>query len=399
MDVPDDYYSVTLDVRDGLVYAMLGKTLYALSAEDGSLEWSFTDRVGRSTGSSRTTTSFSGPRGGLYAFDRHHSLLSTVVDGTSDFFSSVPGMALSAGVLGTAAFAAYRRFNDDEEAATANAGEAEPEPEYGRLERIAADEFTETNRVRKRTDDGPMVVAERRLTDPDVAETFRFAAERWAEMSDQPSVVPVLDTDDESIELPYYGDGSLADPSRSVEERLDALSDANAVVHDAHGDGLIHGGLTPESVFLDGDDVAVAGWELAAALAEFRERSPYAAPEQVADGETDERTDVYRLGAIAAFVLTGKTPDDGALRMLNPEHRAAVVAGADSDEYESLRSDAVSPELYDVVSTAARCSGFSMRNAPSSGVSPVRTNAAIAPRRYTSVRSSVSPSASCSGAP
>ena len=79
-------------------------------------------------------------------------------------------MALSAGVLGTAAFAAYRRFNDDEEAATANAGEAEPEPEYGRLERIAADEFTETYRARKRTDDGPKVVAERRLTDPDVAE-------------------------------------------------------------------------------------------------------------------------------------------------------------------------------------------------------------------------------------
>ncbi len=41
-DVPDNYYSVTLDVRDGLVYAMLGKTLYVLSAEDGSLEWSFT---------------------------------------------------------------------------------------------------------------------------------------------------------------------------------------------------------------------------------------------------------------------------------------------------------------------------------------------------------------------
>ncbi|WP_231185593.1 PQQ-binding-like beta-propeller repeat protein [Haladaptatus sp. DYF46] len=351
-DVPDNYYSIILEVRDGLVYAMLGKTLYVLSAEDGSLEWSFTG-PGRAVSTIVTHDDvFFGTRGGLYAFDRHHSLVSTVVDGTSDFFSSVPGMALSAGVLGTAAFAAYRRFNDDEEAATADAAESDTEPEYGRLDRIAADEFTETYRVRKRSDEGPKIVAARRLTDPDVAEPFRSATERWAEMSDRPGVVPVLETDGESFELPYYGDGSLADPSRSVEERLDALSDANAVVHDAHGDGLIHGGLTPESVLLDGDDVAVADWELAAALAEYRDQSPYAAPEQVADGETDERTDVYRLGAIAAFVLTGKTPADEALDMLNPEYRAAVVAGADSDEYESLRSDAVSSELYDVVSTA-----------------------------------------------
>jgi outer membrane protein assembly factor BamB len=352
-DVPDDdYYSVTLDIRDGLVYAMLGGTLYVLSAEDGSLEWSFTG-PGRPVNTIVTYDGvFFGTGGGLYAFDRRHSLLSTVVDGTSDFFSSVPGMALSAGVLGTAAFVAYRRLNNDEETVATDATEPEPELEYGRLERLWSDEFTETYRVRKRNDDGPAVVAERRLTDPDVAETFQSAAECWADMSDRPGVVPVLETDDDSIELPYYGDGSLADSSRSVEERLDALSDANAVVHDAHGDGLIHGGLTPESILLDGDDVAVADWELAVTLAEFRDPSPYAAPEQVAGGAADERTDVYRLGAIAAFVLTGEAPDDGSVRMLDPEHRAAIVAGADPDEYESLRSNAVSPELYDVISTA-----------------------------------------------
>ncbi|WP_423743861.1 PQQ-binding-like beta-propeller repeat protein (plasmid) [Haladaptatus sp. SPP-AMP-3] len=350
MESTEEYSFTTLNVSDGSVYVSFERTLYVLSTDDGSLQWSFTGENRAINTILADDVLLFGTRGTLYAFDRHHSLLSTAVDGTGEFLTSGPGMALSGILVGTTAFAAYRRWNDDDEAVTADA--TEPTLEYGRLDRLASDALTESYRVRKRTDDGPEVVVERHLTDPQVAGTFRSAAERWAEMSDRPGVVPVLETDGDSVELPYYADGSLADSHRSVEERLDALSNANTVVHDAHSDGVIHGGLTPKSILLDGDDVAVGDWELVAALAEFRDRSPYDAPEQVAGEADDERTDVYRLGAIAAFVLTGEDPDGGSLRMLDPEYRKLLLARADPNEYESLRSDSVSPELYEVISKA-----------------------------------------------
>ncbi len=353
----DGYARTVLDVQGDSFYFMYGSTLYVLSTEDGSLKWS---RTGAGRGSNLVVTDddvLFGTRNELYVFDRHHSLLSTVVDGTTGFLSSGPGFALSGVIVGTAAFAAYRRFNDGDgdSAAVAAESPAEPELEYGRLERLAEDEFTETYRVRKRTDDGPKIVAERQLTNPRVSGTFRSAVERWAELNDRPGVVPVLETDGDSIELPYYEDGSLADSDRPLSERLDALSAAGTVVHDAHTDGLIHGGLTPASIFFDGEDVAVADWELGTALADFcdsSDPSPYDTPEQIAGEEADERTDVYRLGAIAAFILTGKTPAEGSLRALDPGHREVMLAQADPQEAESLRDDSVSEDLFEIIAKA-----------------------------------------------
>ncbi|MCO8242827.1 MULTISPECIES: PQQ-binding-like beta-propeller repeat protein [unclassified Haladaptatus] len=351
-----DYYSTVSEVSDGKVYSMIGQTLYVLSAEDGSLKWSFSAARRGMHMLVTYDNVFFGTYDGLYTFERHHSLLDTAVDGTSEFLTSAPGLGLSGILVGTAAFAAYRRFNDDDDStAAAVESAAEPELEYGRLERLSADEFTETYRVRKRTDDGPKLVAERQLAEPRVAGTFRSAVERWAELNDRPGVVPVLEIDGDSIELPYYEDGSLADSDRPFPERLDALSAASTVVHDAHTDGVIHGGLTPASVFLDGDDAFVADWELGSELVEFRDSadpSPYDAPEQVAGTEADERTDVYRLGAIAAFVLTGKSPDEGSLRALDPEHREVMLAQAGPQEFELLRDDPVSEDLYEIISKA-----------------------------------------------
>ncbi len=345
-----------LDVSDGSVYLVIERTLFVISSEDGSVNWSFTAERPMIHSLVTYDAVFFGTYSELYTFSRQHSLLSTAVDGTSEFLTSAPGLGLSGILVGTAAFAAYRRFNDDDDSAAVTAESTEePKLEYGRLERLSADEFTETYRVRKRTDDGPKIVAERQLTKPRVAGTFRSAVERWAELNDRTGVVPVLETTGDSIELPYYEDGSLADSDRPLPERLDALSAASTVVHDAHTDGLIHGGLTPQSVFLDGDDVFVADWELGSALAEFRDSGDplaYDAPEQVAGNETDERTDVYRLGAIAAFVLTGKNPDEGSLHTLDPTHREVMLARADPREFESLRENPISGDLYEIISRA-----------------------------------------------
>lgn len=244
-------------VRGGVAYVAGDDGLYALSAADGTVEWSFegdADPVSAVVGERRVVF---GTGDALHGFERSRPFLATAVEDATTFLTSGSGLVLSGTLVGTAAFAAYRRLNgedeegDEREVPTTD-DDAAPEPEYGRLERLDAGAFTETYRVRKRTDDGPRVVVRKRLTEPDLTGTFRAAVERWADLGDRPGVVPVLDRGDDWVELPDY-DGTLADWDRSFDERVDALSAANATVHRAHRDGLVHGGLAPGAVLLHDD--------------------------------------------------------------------------------------------------------------------------------------------------
>ncbi|WP_458208222.1 outer membrane protein assembly factor BamB family protein [Haladaptatus sp. NG-SE-30] len=330
-------------VRDGIAYVTADDRLYALSADDGAVEWSFEPDEQTTFTVVGEEHLVLGTQNAIYGFDRQRSFLTAFVDDTTDFLTSGVGLALSGVVVGTGAFVAYRRLNRDEEFAPESEHEPEPELEYGRLERVAGDEITETYRVRKRTDDGPRVVWERRLTDSNLQEAFRESVARWAELSDRRGVVPVLDYGDDWVELPNYEGGSLADCDRPLAERIDALSEASMTIHGVHADGLVHGALTPESILLDDAEVAhVSDWGFDA-LAEHRDPSPYDAPEQTADGAVDERTDVYRLGAIAHFVVTGEAPADAPPHDIDPTLSRAMadalstaLADDPDDRYQSV---------------------------------------------------------------
>ncbi len=339
------------DVRDGIAYVVANRGLFALSAENGERRWLFeTDEPVQAASVSGGKVVLA-TRGGLYGFDHKRSILDTA----TDFLGSGSGLALSGVLLGTGVLAAYRRMNAESEAEQGvesdaeSDAELEPEPKYGRLERLARDELTETYRVRKEGDDAP-VVAERTLTDSNLAEQFREAVERWAELSDRRGVVPVLDFGDDWLELPYYEGWSVADGDRPLAERIDALSNANATIHRAHRDGIVHGGLEPGSILVDADGTGhVADWELASALAEHTEGSLYDAPEQVAGESADERTDVYRLGAIATILVADDVsgeesgtpdslPDPSALPCSQKLADVLATATADDpdDRYESV---------------------------------------------------------------
>ncbi|WP_049969494.1 outer membrane protein assembly factor BamB family protein [Haladaptatus cibarius] len=349
----DDYRLSWGDIVDGTFYVVHGSKLRALSTEDGTVEWSFQPDEEMTTISVSEEAVLLGTMESLYCFDLPQSIPDMLVEETTGFLTSGVGIALSSVLLGSGVFVAYRRMNAepessdgtpkpelDSESQPDSKPEPEPEPEYGRLERIASDEFTETFRVRERSEDGPRVVVKKHLTDSNLIEEFESAVERWADLSDRKGVVPVLDFGDDWAELPDYEGGSLADSERPTGERIKALSDANMTVHRAHGDGLIHGGLRPETILLDGDGRGgVSDWELATAFTDHRDSSPYDAPEQVAGEAADERTDVYRLGAIAYFVLTGDAP--------------AGASPPTADDSPSLQDySSLSPELTDVLSTA-----------------------------------------------
>jgi len=347
------------EVAGNTVYSPAGGHLYALDAADGDRQWRFTaggpDESNETTGTPQYDSGDTSPppdenrpdviwtevteetillgtdAGGIYALERNRPFLAATVDDATDFLSSGTGMAL-AGVLGGAGvLAAYRRLDAGDSGGGAEAGgEPSPKPEFGTLERVRAGAMTEVYRVRERTDDGPRVVAETRLTDPDHASAFLAAVEDWAAMADRPGVVPVLDYGEDPepwVRTPYF-ERSLADADDlSVAERVDAVSAANAAVHRAHGEGVVHGGVDPSTVlFDDPTDAAVSDWELATAL---DRPSPYAAPEEDAR-DPDERTDQYRLGATAYHAVTGEPPALG--EDLTPPSKVDPTLPAELDD-------------------------------------------------------------------
>ncbi len=86
------------------------------------------------------------------------------------------------------------------------------------------------------------------------------------------------------------------------------LSQAAAALDYAHREGIVHGGLNPESILIGEDDtVKIADFGLAATGS-----SPgagiYISPEQAQGLEVDGRSDQFALAVIAHEMLTGEAP-------------------------------------------------------------------------------------------
>ncbi len=119
----------------------------------------------------------------------------------------------------------------------------------------------------------------------------------------------------------------------------EALATTLAAAHQA---GVVHGGMTPGNVLFRASGAPV--------LADFglalRQAFPgdaavgFLAPETITDGTLDERTDLYGLGALLYFALTGRSPareepgetaDELTLRVLSgpapPIDRPGLPAG------------------------------------------------------------------------
>ncbi len=106
-------------------------------------------------------------------------------------------------------------------------------------------------------------------------------------------------------------------PSDAAAEILIRVADA---VGFAHHHGIVHRDLKPEHIWLGAaGDVQVIDWGLAGAVNASLAASgalgtpPWRAPEQLAETPADPRMDVWALGAVLRFALTGQPPDHGTL--------------------------------------------------------------------------------------
>jgi hypothetical protein len=111
-------------------------------------------------------------------------------------------------------------------------------------------------------------------------------------------------------------------PWQAFEALATGLAAGISAIHQA---GVVHGNLTPASVFPAGDGAVVTGFGVSAAVAAQRAAgaspgagSPppdeFLSPEQAAGGEPTPASDVFSLGAVLAYALCGQGPFSGQPR-------------------------------------------------------------------------------------
>jgi len=136
------------------------------------------------------------------------------------------------------------------------------------------------------------------------------------------------------ITMEYYDAPKLSEYLQSREGQVLPEKEVNAImlqllkgVDELHGKGIYHLDLSPDNIFIRKDDdkleikifsfdnAVLKADERKISEAERKENSGFAAPELYGrGGNVGSWTDVYSLGAVYYYLLTGRVPQDAAKR-------------------------------------------------------------------------------------
>ena len=172
-----------------------------------------------------------------------------------------------------------------------------------------------------------MKVLDPRLTqDPAIAESFQREAQLAASLR-HPNIVSIYDIDARLGLLWYTMEwiqgqnvAQLVDRRGrlSVAAAIDIIDDTLSALEYAHARRIVHRDIKPENLLADKETrIHVTDFGLAVALprgrlfggATSRSGTPhFAAPEQLAGGQVDQRTDLFSLSAVALYLLLGRPP-------------------------------------------------------------------------------------------
>ncbi len=161
---------------------------------------------------------------------------------------------------------------------------------------------------------------------PDVLERFKFERRVLAQL-DHPNIARLIDGGVTPDGLPYlvteFVEGEQLDrwceqKRPKLRERLRLFLQVCDAVAYAHSELVVHRDIKPGNILIDAEDTAhlldfgIAKVVTGPGLDEATDESPhtpeYAAPEQVQGGAITVRTDVYALGLLLYWLLTGERP-------------------------------------------------------------------------------------------
>ncbi|MBI5154575.1 serine/threonine protein kinase [Candidatus Poribacteria bacterium] len=115
-----------------------------------------------------------------------------------------------------------------------------------------------------------------------------------------------------------FGRHGTTKAKRSIAEALRILFDLCDALEVAHDHGIIHRDLKPQNVMIEPTgrarlmDFGIALFKPEAQTGAFLAGTPaYMAPEQASGGNLDHRADIYALGGVLFFLLTGDQPRTG----------------------------------------------------------------------------------------
>jgi serine/threonine protein kinase len=172
----------------------------------------------------------------------------------------------------------------------------------------------------------------------------------------------------------------------SVSSSLTVLENVCQAVGYAHCCGVIHCDLEPSNVMMGSfGEVVVLDWELAKVMpgAKVSQPEPYAdfptgtpaftSPEQARGDRqaVDERSDVFGLGALLCFMLTGQPPYTGADES---EVRQKACAADLADAHRRLVRCGTEPAL---TSLCRRCLSFDPKDRPADALEVAKVLARI----------------------
>ncbi|MXR51512.1 protein kinase [Halovenus sp. WSH3] len=152
------------------------------------------------------------------------------------------------------------------------------------------------------------------------AEAFSRTTNEWKNINTQPNVVSVYDRGDEPRPWIAVSDvrGETLDTMQSelsVTAAGTVISDVTEALRSAALYNIAHSDLRPSQIWVvdteSGASGLVGGWGIERAVrtaAGDTLATPYTAPELLETRAADERADVYGLGAIAYYLLTGQSP-------------------------------------------------------------------------------------------
>ena len=191
---------------------------------------------------------------------------------------------------------------------------------------------------------------------------FRREAQLAAQLQ-HPAIVPIFAWDSKG-DVNWYimeleEEGSVADlvkrqgtlPFAEIAPQVDAVLDGLAV---AHANGIIHRDLKPENILID----RYRRWRIAdfgiahamgARIAGASGTPAFAAPEQLLGEEQGQGTDLFAVGGIVYFALTGRQPFTGGdgNAILASQLAGKVDLDEFPDELATWLARALAPEPQD----------------------------------------------------